>query len=497
MTKGRWVAIFAWIGVVSALVFAYKSIGGNHPVCPGCNVILISLDQVRAKSLPCFGYSQNTMPNLCAFASRSHVFTNAYATASRTMDSHFSMMTSQYPSTHAMNVPYASVLPAEIPTLAGLLKNEGYNTYFFGPAGDPHLPMTKGLERGFDQMYQADSPQVWMETMNSIASASGSSQRPSFFFLHTYDAHEPYMPKEDVLKLFYSGPDRNLMTYEDLCRFTYTKLQSLHPDRLTDSRGDTRTYCTRLADYQQKNIATYEDFDDTYSINDDKYWQQFDDLPKDEKARYTHALYSGQIYMLDRELGKFFDYLEKNQMMQRTVIIIVGDQGDEFFEHNAYSHGWSLYNEVLHVPFIMYVPKSGSSRSAKLISLVDIMPTIYRTLGKNPPSAISGIDAFRTKKHSMILAEHVSDGAIALRTDRYTLIRRIINGAFQLELFDIQKDPGEQLNIFRGNTAVVESLLRQYKTLQSSLPKFTSTPEPFPTWLKDDDRKRLIESGYF
>jgi|GEM_PF-736191 len=465
------------------------------PACRGCNVIVISLDQVRAKSLPCFGYAQNTAPNLCRLAAKSHVFTNAYATASRTLDSHFSMVTSLYPGTHTMTLPYSSKLPADVPTIAARMKQEGYMTYFFGPDWDPHLPLTRGLERGFDKTFAADDPKRWIEVIDSLATPAGTLKQPAFFFMHTYMAHEPYIPESEDLKLFYDGPDRKQMSYEELCVFTYTRLTSIHPDLAVSP--SIPMYCDKLTAYQEKNSGSFNDFNDIYTVFNDKYWHQFDDMPKSEKARYTHALYIAQIHALDRELGKFFAYLEKKKLMDNTMIIIVGDQGDEFFEHDLYSHGWSLYNEVLHVPYIVYVPGTASSRSDKLVSLVDIMPTVFQVLRKKLSVQIAGIGVFSSKKHRMIIAEHVSDGALALRTDAYTLIRRIAGESVKIELFDIRNDPGEQINISKDNDTVVELMLNEYKKLKKSFPAYSNTSGPLPTWLKEEDKKRLLESGYF
>lgn len=192
----RYVRIIAASLLICAIALFVRHTYTSAPICKDCNVILISLDQVRAKSLPCFGHSQNTMPGLCAFAEKSYVFTNAYVTAARTHDSHFSMMTSLYPETHIMNLPYSSILPDGIPTLAESLKGLGYQTYYFGVTKDPHLPLDRGMERGFTSIYEADDPKSWIATLEALALEPGKLQKKSFFFMHTYMAHEPYMPDE-------------------------------------------------------------------------------------------------------------------------------------------------------------------------------------------------------------------------------------------------------------------------------------------------------------
>lgn len=492
-----YVWVFAALFAVAFVVYRYVTVSVD-PVCRGCNVMVISLDQVRAKSLPCFGYAENTAPNLCGFAGKSSVFLNAYTTASRTMPAHFSMMTSLYPSAHGMNLPYADELSKDIPTLTELLKKEGYGTYFLGPTADPHLPIHGGLGRDFDRVFEADDPDLWMRTMDAIATISGKSARPSFFFMHTYDAHEPYIPDDQELNLFYRGPERTRLTYEELCRFTYEKLQTLRGNQVEIFLKEGQTYCLLLEEYQTQHVGNAKDFDDSYTVFNDAYWRQFDDLPVSQRAAYAHALYIAQIHALDKKLGTFFDYLEKKGFMKNTVVVIVGDQGDEFWEHGSYSHGWSLYTEVLRVPFIVYRPGQPATKSDTLVSVVDIVPTLFGVLGKSPNILTAGLDVFSRTAHDMVVAEHVSDGGVGLRTDRYTLIRRITDGSFQTELFDARKDPDEKENIFSGNEKIAESLFDRYTRLRSGFPdRAGGSPDALPTWLKGKDRENLIQSGYF
>jgi arylsulfatase A-like enzyme len=484
---------------LTALMLGYllvNQVVPSHPSCPGCDVMVISLDQVRAKSLSCFGYSQATMPSLCAFAEKSKIFTEAYAPASRTQDSHFSMMTGLYPSSHTMNLPYASELPEGVVTLASLLKENGYRTHFMGPVNDPHLPLSRGMERGFVNTYDADDPERWIAAMETIQREATDSGQPSFYFMHTYLAHEPYMPKEENIARFYSGIIRPRISYDDLCALTYKKLLSLHPE-IAGVEGREGSVCEKLFHYQA-NAKTRTEFDDVYSIIVDEYWQQFSDLSREEKAQYLHALYSASLYELDLALTDFFAYLEKNGYLQNTVIIIVGDQGDEFFEHNGYSHGGTLYNEVLKVPFLVYIPNAVGGTSSRLVSLVDIVPTISGITEIKIPRRISGLDVFGRIRHAYVLAEHVSDGVTAVISRRWKLI---VSGSGErepeYELYDLVSDAHEINNKAQTSQEIVRRILIRYEKLKKSLPRYPVIRRELPGWIRDEERKILIESGYF
>ena len=166
--------------------------------CKDCNVILISLDSLRAKSLPCYGYEKNTSPNLCEFAKKSFLFKRVYTPSSKTLDSHFSIFTGLYPKSHGVNVPFTSVLDKKIRTLPQIVESNGYATLFSGPLIDPHLPLDRGFERGFRYKEYGDEPRFWFDNMKKY----GLLGRKFFAFLHTYDVHEPYIPNTVHIKLF-------------------------------------------------------------------------------------------------------------------------------------------------------------------------------------------------------------------------------------------------------------------------------------------------------
>ncbi len=467
----------------------------HAPLCPGCNVVVISLDQVRANSIPCFGYGQNTMPNLCRLAEKSAKFTRAYATASRTLDAHFSMLTGRYPSAHGMNLPYASTLSATIQTMPEYFKYNGYQTNFLGPVADPHIPVTRGVERGFDKVLYADDPASWTKFMKSQDASGSASRKPSFYFLHTYEAHEPFIPKESTFRRFYDGKSAIPISYKSLCDYTYGKLKSLHPDRLNTPRMPDNS-CEAIGDYVAAYADTFKEFDDTYTIFNEKYWSLFDSLSALERKRYVHALYAGALFELDADLGNFFAYLTESGKMQNTVIVIVGDQGDEFWEHGNYSHGWSLYNEVLRVPFIVYIPKHRTFTSGKLMSLVDIFPTVARIVGGRSPLGISGVDAFSMRQHRAVLAEHVTNGATAVIARTYKIIERREQDGRQVELFNLAHDPQETDNLYEENSVWADRILEKFRQVQPAT-YGDDPPGALPTWMDENDRQELIDSGYF
>lgn len=490
-------------GLTYLVVFCIAAIGiwlrlpGSGPApgsCVGCNVIVISVGTFRADRLPCYGYRRQTTPVLCAFAERAYVYERAYATASKTLDASFSLLTGLYPSSHGMTVPFSSVLHPKITTLPQLLRADGYRTLFMGPSGDPHLPLAKGFGRGFEETYDADDPAAWTRVFSGLRREASASARPFFAYLHSYMPHEPYMPEPADIRRFYDREPPVVPSYDTLCADTYRKLRELHPDRLSGVMP--LRICDAVESYR-KTYAGSSDFDETYAMANDAYWQEFEGLGDAEKAGYTSALYDARLFEFDRELGAFLSYASEAGILKNSIVVITGDHGDEFFEHGGYSHGYTLYSEVIRVPLVISVPGFTGARVRKLASTVDILPTILALIGARMEPAVSGINLFSRAEHRAVLAEHVSDGLYSVVSKRYAFFSDRTGNTETKELYALQNDPEEQKNIYRNHSGIAESMERIYRIMQRSSPSFPRMERPFPDWMRQQEKDRLIRTGYF
>lgn len=458
--------------------------------CKDCNVILISLDTLRAKSLPCYGYEKNTAPNLCEFAKKSFMFKKVYTPSSKTQDSHFSIFTGLYPISHGMNIPFTSVLDKSIKTLPQIMEENGYVTLFSGPLADPHLPLERGFERGFDYIESGDESRYWLDKMKK----NNLLNRKFFAFLHTYRVHEPYIPQKENIAKFYPGGPLIYVTRNDLCKKAYDKLKSQYPDRFNNLKLLDKNYCNVYRDYNSKYAVNWNDEKESYLARLDPYWEEFSSLDDSVKKEYTHALYATSIYEMDLELGDFFKSLEDYNLLDKTIVAITSDHGEEFFEHGGHSHAGNLYNESIQVPLIVFVPKIKPQVLDKLASSVDIVPSILSILGIKPPENITGINLFSARENKFVIAQHVS-------VDLHTIISKkwkfILDGN-EKELFDLVNDPAEKIDLASKNKNIADELENKLRNYLLKLPKFDSTnKEPFPTWINEEQRKKLIETGYF
>jgi arylsulfatase A-like enzyme len=173
-------------------------------VWPNANIVLISIDTLRADHLGCYGYSRPTSPNLDEFSANAFVFERAYAQSHNTLVSHATMLTSLNPISHGALPKHP--LSDGITTLAEVLRSRGYRTAAV-TSHPPWLNQKMGFGQGFDHFVTKDAPaerinrQVlkWLRTQTDRSPQSGTA--PIFLFIHYYDVHSDWreLPYEPAL----------------------------------------------------------------------------------------------------------------------------------------------------------------------------------------------------------------------------------------------------------------------------------------------------------
>jgi arylsulfatase A-like enzyme len=321
------------------------------------NIILISLDTLRADHLHCYGYERKTSPFIDKLAENSVLFANCYSPTGKTLPSHMSMFTSLYPIHHHLlaNGNYViQKLDESIPTMTEVLRKHNYFTGAF--TGGAYVDAQYGFSKGFDFYYndpstyhRASVGHLYRQTKHWL---EANRNKKFFLFLHTYQIHEPYFSPEPY----------NLM------------------------------YLNKNTTWKSANLV--EIFEpDPYKV-----------LTDDERKNLV-ALYDGEITYTDEHLIKpLVDLLKESGLYDRTLIVLTSDHGEEFYEHKGWRHGYSLYNEQLKVPLIMKFPGSeyGGKRITGNVSLVDLMPTILEYAGIEfsgyEPDGISLLEEVKGKK---------------------------------------------------------------------------------------------------
>ena len=309
------------------------------------NVVLISIDSLRADHLGCYGHARETSPAIDQVAGEGVRFANAMSATSWTLPSHISLLTGRYLLSHGV-MSSTDELPPGVPTLAEMLQRAGLSTG--GVVSTLWLQPQYGFKRGFD--YYDDSSvegKAWYEELTLEPAPKVTScaldwlrqqrGRRFFLFVHFWDVHYDYSPPAPYDKMF---------------------------------------------DLDYKGSVTAANFMHSKAIRRG--------MPQRD-LEHVLALYDGEIRWVDDHVAKILAALEEMGVSGRTAVIVTADHGDEFFEHGGKGHQRTLYREVVHVPLIMRVPGITGGRVVQdPVSLVDVMPTVLDLTRAATPPGVDG-----------------------------------------------------------------------------------------------------------
>lgn len=340
-----------------------RSAGQHGPVRP--NVLLLVLDTVRALNLSAYGYGRSTTPRLDEWGRKGVRFENALAASPWTLPSHATLFTGRWP--YELSANWLSPLDGTFPTLAEVLAGAGYRTA--GVVGNLYYcHRESGLARGF-QSYRAypsgrlatalesatltrrlldsgpvrralGNQPVWRRSAEEINRdvlgwlEGNGGGAPFFMFVNYYDVHDPYEPRPGFLGRF--GPDRPAPDEHTLAAM---------PAPLPDS---------------------------LLRVSVDRY---------DESLAY-----------LDQQIGLLLHEMQVRGLLDNTIVIVVGDHGEQFGEHDLVNHGNSLYVQALQVPLWIVWPGRvpGNRTVPEAVTLRDIPATVLDLVGVTPHAGPPG-----------------------------------------------------------------------------------------------------------
>ena len=325
------------------------------------NLLLVSLDTLRADHVGGYGYERDTTPRLDDFARQALRFTNVWSTSAYTLPAHLSMLSGQLPSLHGVERPEQRRSPLTTPLLAEQLAAEGYATAAF-TGGAMMLP-DFGFASGFER-YGILDPSITLEAEEVIERLSPvpgfdretvarhglqpaldwvdeHKGEPWFLFVHTYAAHEFEPPPRFLRDL---GLDGSIERDEEAMAF--------------------------LGNQQ---------------------------MPDERARRYLIDRYDGGVRAADEMVGRLLDHLDDRGLRDDTVILVTSDHGKEIGDRNQVRHGHSLQEEMVHVPLWLSAPglKPGVIDSPK--SLIDVAPTLIELLGLPPWPSAGGPEALQPR----------------------------------------------------------------------------------------------------
>lgn len=326
------------------------------------NVLIYMIDTLRADHTSLYGYARDTTPFLKKLGAQSLVFEDCQVQATWTKPSTASLLTSLYSYTHGI-VQDHDTIPKGATTLAEQLRAAGYVTA--GVVGNPFAGSITGLQRGFDYMSEwrvvqrhrtKEDRSTDSEAVNKILFPWLERHRdePFFVYAHTMDPHAPYRPPlgfEDKFANPAETPefDRTCKRLEGAVRYGGGIVVN-------------RSRCTHNG------------------INADRFIQRARDR------------YDGEILHNDWSLEQLVGKLKQLGILDNTLIVVVSDHGEEFWEHGWTAHGHSLYEELTHGVLLMWNPKliPTPRRITAPVQLIDVMPTVLDLASLKIPDIVQG-----------------------------------------------------------------------------------------------------------
>ena len=380
------------------------------------NLIICSLDTLRADHLSCLGNGRGLTPNLDRIASEGALFSQTYATDIPTQPSHTALFTGQSGINTGIVSHFhpAAYLPEETLWLPSLLRHQGYVT----GAVDHLFAMKDWFIRGYDDYMP---PPGRSRSPGSVINGIGlpwiseHAERDFFLFLHFWDAHIPYVPPSPFKE-----------------RYTEATSGRVDPDIMAKLEGRP-----------------------SYPLFKQNLYDFLDAMPN---LDYIADLYDAEVAYLDFEIGTIFDHLGAEGLLEDTMVVLFGDHGENMTEHDAWFDHAGLYDSVTHVPLVLWAPgRIPVSESDAMVTLVDVLPTILETLDLPAAEGITGRSLYplmrgetAVHREAVMLSEATWQAARAIRTPEWKLIRfyqTTLYGRSGIELYDMAADPDEQHNV--------------------------------------------------
>lgn len=390
------------------------------------NVILVLVDTLRAENLSLYGYHRPTSPRLEELAASAAVFLEARSQAPCTFPSANSILTGEFPQAFLGQSGGAMGLPAGQRSLAEILGAHGYRTA--AVSASPIVRKTPsrfnpggGFDRGFDQF---DEECLWRgaECVNAAAlrwiDTAGPSSTPFFLYLHYLDPHGPYRPPAD------------------------------HPRRFAPSG------------YQGGPGVDEGDPNPTAKS------AEAGTAPSSADLEHLKALYDDEIAYFDARFGELVDALAARGLLDRTLLVLVADHGEEFFEHGHMKHCHTLFDTETRTPLLVR-PPGGLAAGLRLpgdAANLDVVPTVLDYLGL-PPAPLPGISL---RARIEVRAGDRSEPPPTFSA--WGSLRSVTSGGWKLvydlaterfSLYDLTSDPGETADLATVKPGLVPPLKRR------------------------------------
>ncbi len=421
--------------------------------CPGCSVLLLTIDTVRADFLPCYGFPKETAPEMCAFGDENLLFEHAYSPAPSTFPSLRSILSGSIVANEDLGEILAHFEQQRY--LGELLAEAGYRTAMFTDhrgfgtskrVARPAAPMLRGFETfenfGEGEFGRGSTP----VTAALLTWLSDNGSEPFFAWAHYFDPHFAYMP----------------------------------PAELEGRFGFDAATCGR--------VSNGMDIEEIRDLQDDLTEREVECLAD---------LHQAEVFFTDRHLGQVFDFLEASGLADETLVILTADHGEEFMERSRIGHERTVYDELVHVPFMIRNPRHPARRRVQQPVSTSVVRDAVLDAVLGRPVDLEAPVVTRTYHYY----GKIGDDPSKARTfpNDFAMVqghmKAVVNpDEEKRQLFDLEADPGE-----RNDLSALAGAVRFFSPLEEWLRENLVEPgAPSREALEefDETTERLKALGY-
>lgn len=462
-------AIGAALGIA---VWVYAT-NRDHACTEKCNILLISIDSLRADHVGAYGYKRDTTPNFDKLAEQGSLFLNTSSASFLTPVSEMSVFSGLYPTSHGL-INFDGVVSDQVKTLPQYMKSNGYRTV--AHTSSPEFISYPGLRQSFSQGF--DSYPSWDD--KAVTELADERKNPPIGTVAATFAEMRARPETPT--------------------FVWLALGSVHAPFGKNAPN-------RYADPEYKGVFAGQGVNSriTFAYQGLLY-------PDKEKVttadvEYVRDQYDNGVRATDEYIGEVMAQLKRQKLDKKTLIIIQSEHGEDLSEHGYFAH-YDVYDTGTKVPLVIIDPRNTKQKRVNSsVGSVDILPTILSITGVKIPAAIQGTslepimsgaeeDDMRTAAYieRVPLWEEVpltnvvqflrkkgiqtgKTGAkdIAIRTEKWKYIRRLAKDRVEEvswwkaisgnpvtipseELYDLGSDPQETQNVISEHADVAADL---------------------------------------
>lgn len=412
------------------------------PITENLNIIVVSFDAMRPDVLTPYGGNPSVAPNIAEFADRSVVFENAYSVAPVTPTSFAAFFSGNLPTRVFQGWRFVAKSP-----LASVLSDAGYQTAAF--INNVQLSPKAGFDRGFDHYdWRRNGPDEEI-LQSALDWLDKNHDSPFFIWIHFLAPHAPYDDVPEARQLY-----------------------------STDSTGQ----------YAQTSGSVFNPVEE-------------------HEIRRVKDLYLGEVWVADRIFESFISHLSGLDLLESSIVVLTSDHGEEFGEHGGFQHG-KLFEEHLRIPLILYHPRLPRGGTTDLrIRNIDVMPTLLRLVGLRSPGRVAdGRDILRLSgsEPPPVIGISMTETAkretwISILEDSHKLILTC-QPEWSVELYDIDQDPMERMNIAAEHPNLVSDLYRALRSHVDGKPCEViknATKGKFITTMHDEESVEALRAlGY-